>query len=155
MTDNGPPAIVAGEKDTLLGFLRYLRESIIRKVEDLPLDVAGAPAVPSGTSPLGLIKHLAGAELVWLEWAFLGRDPFPELGMEISESDTVASCIAAFRAAAARADEIWAGLDDLDAVSAREGRTLRWILVHTVEEFSRHAGHLDIIREQIDGRIGR
>ncbi|NUP54056.1 MAG: DUF664 domain-containing protein [Catenulispora sp.] len=155
MTDQGPPAIVAGEKETLLGFLRYLREAIIRKVEDLPDDVARAPGVPSGTSPLGVIKHLTGAELVWLEWAFLGRDPFPELGMEVSESDTVESCVAAFRAASARSEELLADLTDLDAVSVREDRTLRWILVHTVEEFSRHAGHLDILREQIDGRIGR
>ena len=155
MTDIGPPAIVAGEKDTLVGFLRYLREAIIRKVEDLPDEVARTSVVPSGTSPLGLIKHLTGAELVWLEWAFLGRDPFPELGMKVSESDTVTSCLAAFRASSARFDELIADLDDLDAVSAREDRTLRWILVHTVEEFSRHAGHLDILREQIDGRVGR
>jgi hypothetical protein len=155
MTDNGPPAIVAGEKETLLAFLQYLREAIIRKVEDLPLDIARSPAVPSGTSPLGLIKHLTGAELVWLEWAFLGRDPFPELSMEVAETDTVASCITAFRAASTQADQIWSTLHDLDAVSTRENRTLRWILVHTVEEFSRHAGHLDILREQIDGQVGR
>ncbi|MBW8806672.1 MAG: DinB family protein [Catenulisporales bacterium] len=155
MTDIRPPAIVAGEKDTLVAFLRYLREAIIRKVEGLPDEVARTPGVPSGTSPLGLIKHLAGVERVWLEWAFLGRETFPELSMAVSETDTVESCVAAFRAASARADEILSTLDDLDAVSAREDRTLRWILVHTVEEFARHAGHLDILREQIDGRIGR
>ncbi|GAA1964023.1 DinB family protein [Catenulispora subtropica] len=155
MTDNRPPAIAAGEKDTLIAFHRYLREAIIRKVEDLPDTAARTPGVPSGTSPLGLIKHLTGAELVWLEWAFLGRDPFPELGMDVTETDTVESCIAAYRAAAARADEIWDSLDDLDAVSAREDRTLRWILVHTVEELARHAGHIDILREQIDGQVGR
>ena len=155
MTDNRPPAIVAGEKQTLLAFVSYLREAIIRKVEDLPDGKARTPGVPSGTSPLGLIKHLTGAEVVWLEWAFLGRDPFPELGMDVSETDTVESCITAFRAAAARADEIWNSLDDLDAVSAREDRTLRWILVHHVEELARHAGHVDILREQIDGEVGR
>jgi hypothetical protein len=67
----------------------------------------------------------------------------------------VESCIAAFRAASARSDALLAELHDLDAVSVRENRTLRWILVHTVEEFSRHAGHLDILREQIDGQVGR
>ena len=155
MSDQGPPAVVAGEKDTLLAFLRYLREAIIRKVEGLPDGVARRPAVPSGTSPLGMLKHLAGAELVWLEWAFLGRDPFPELGMDVTEADTVAGCVAAYRTAAARADAIWATLDDLDAVSVREDRTLRWILVHTVEELARHAGHVDIMRELIDGSVGR
>jgi hypothetical protein len=155
MSDLGPPAVVAGEKETLLAFLRYLREAIIRKVEGLPDDVARRPGVPSGTSPLGIIKHLTGAELVWLEWAFLGRDPFPELSMDVAEADTVESCIAAYRAATARADALWAPLDDLDAVSAREDRTLRWILVHTVEELARHAGHLDILRERIDGSVGR
>jgi uncharacterized damage-inducible protein DinB len=155
MTDNNPPAIVAGEKETLIAFQRYLREAIIRKVEDLPDEAARTPGVPSGTSPLGLIKHLTGAELVWLEWAFLGRGPFPELGMDVTETDTVESCIAALRATAARADQIWDSLDDLDAVSARENRTLRWILVHTVEELARHAGHMDILREQIDGQVGR
>ena len=75
--------------------------------------------------------------------------------MEVSETDTVAGCVAAYRATATRADAIWATLDDLDAVSAREDRTLRWILVHTVEELARHAGHLDIMREMIDGSVGR
>src|SRR2546423_10559280 len=132
MTDIRPPAIVAGEKDTLVAFLRYLREAIIRKVEGLPDEVARIPGVPSGTSPLGLIKHLAGVERVWLEWAFLGRETFPELSMAVSETDTVESCVAAFRAASARPAEILSTLDDLDAVTAREDRTLRWILVHTV-----------------------
>ena len=155
MPDIKPPAVVAGEKETLLAFLRYLREAVIRKVADLPDDAARRPQVPSGTSPLGLLKHLTGAEAVWLEWAFLGREPFPELGMEVTDSDTVEGCVAAYRAAAARADAIYASLDDLDAVSAREDRTLRWILVHTVEETARHAGHLDILREMIDGSVGR
>ena len=155
MTDIGPPAVVAGEKETLLAFLRYLREAVIRKVEGLPDDVARTSRVPSGTSPLGMLKHLTGAERVWLEWAFLGREPFPELGMEVSESDTVEGCVAAYRAAGARADAIFESLDDLDAVSVRENRTLRWILVHTVEETARHAGHLDILRELTDGSVGR
>jgi hypothetical protein len=155
MSDLGPPAVVAGEKETLLAFMRYLREAIIRKVEDLSDDIARRPGVPSGTSPLGMLKHLTGAELVWLEWAFLGREPFPELGMDVAATDTVQECVAAYRAATARADTIWATLDDLDAVSVREDRTLRWILVHTVEELARHAGHLDILRELIDGSVGR
>ncbi|MBS2535511.1 DUF664 domain-containing protein [Catenulispora sp. NF23] len=104
MSDLGPPAVVAGEKETLLAFLRYLREAIIRKV---------------------------------------------------AETDTVARCVAAYRAATVRADALWASLDDLDAVSVREDRTLRWILVHTVEELARHAGQLDILRELIDGDVGR
>ncbi|ACU75856.1 protein of unknown function DUF664 [Catenulispora acidiphila DSM 44928] len=155
MSDQGPPAVVAGEKDTLLTFMRYLREAIIRKAEGLPDDIARRSGLPTGASPLGLLKHLTGVEVVWLEWAFLGRDPFPELGMDVVETDTVASCVAAYRAAAARADAIWATLDDLDAVSAREDRTLRWILVHTVEELARHAGHMDVMREMIDGSAGR
>ena len=155
MSDIRPPAVVAGEKETLLAFLRYLREAIIRKVEGLPDAVARTPGVPSGTSPLGIIKHLTGAELVWLEWAFLGRDEMPELSMEVSETDTVEGCVAAYRRTAARADEILDSLDDLDAVSVRENRTLRWILVHTVEELARHAGHMDILRELIDGEVGR
>jgi hypothetical protein len=155
MSDLGPPAIVAGEKETLLAFMRYLREAIIRKVEGLPDDKARHPGVPSGTSPLGIIKHLTGAELVWLQWAFLGRDPFPELSMDVADTDTVEACIASYRAATTQADTIWASLNDLDAVSARENRTLRWILVHTVEELARHAGHLDILRELLDGSVGR
>ena len=155
MTDIGPPAVVAAEKETLLAFLRYLREAVIRKVEGLPEEVARKPQVPSGASPLGMLKHLTGAEAVWLEWAFLGRDRYPELGMDVTESDTVESCVAAYHAAGTRADAIYESLDDLDAVSVREDRTLRWILVHTVEETARHAGHLDIMRELIDGAVGR
>ena len=155
MTDVEPPAVVAGEKQTLVAYLRYLREAVIRKVEGLPDVEARRPAVVSGTSPLGLIKHLTGAELVWLEWAFLGLDPMPELGMEVSATDTVEGCVAEYRKAGKCADAILASLDDLDAVSVREGRTLRWILVHLVEELARHAGHLDILRELFDGSAGR
>ncbi|MFD0631876.1 DUF664 domain-containing protein [Catenulispora yoronensis] len=102
-----------------------------------------------------MIKHLTGAELVWLEWAYLGHDPIPELSMTLTEEDTVKSCITAFRKASAHADELLKPLTNLDTTSHRENRTLRWILIHTIEELARHAGHLDILREQYDGQTGR
>jgi hypothetical protein len=76
------------------------------------------------------------------------------------EGDTVASAVAAYRAAAIRNDEIVAAAGDLSAMCKRkppttEPMSLRWILVHMIEETGRHAGHADILREQIDGATGR
>ncbi|MGH6655324.1 MAG: DinB family protein, partial [Actinocrinis sp.] len=152
--DTRPPDVVGGEKATLVAFLDYLREAVAVKVEGVADDAARRPGVRSGTSLLGLLKHLAGVERVWFQWAFEGRDPSPDLDMDPADSDTVASLLVDYRAAARRSNEIIAACDDLGRVSVRTERSLRWILVHMIEETARHAGHADILRERIDGLTG-
>lgn len=159
--DLRPPEVHADEKATLLTFLGYLRESLIRKTEGLPDAAAAAPAVPSGTSLLGLLRHLAAVELNWFVWAYGGADREPwDDDVVAAEGDTVAAAVAAYRDAVRRADAVAAACADLERPGARSLRetappSMRWILVHMIEETGRHAGHADIIRELHDGAVGR
>jgi hypothetical protein len=160
VTDHRTPFTIADEKRTLCDFLDYLRDAIVRKAHGLDEDEVRRSTVPSGTSLLGLVKHLTFVELAWFEWSFAGLDIRLPSG-DLEPDDTAASVIAAYRAATERANDVIAGCDDLGRLSARTGiaphepLSMRWILVHMIEETGRHAGHADIIREQIDGATGR
>ncbi|WP_308271159.1 DinB family protein [Kitasatospora sp. SUK 42] len=161
--DVRPPSLNADERTTLLSFLDYLRQAVIGKVAGVSDEDARRPGVASGTSLLWLVRHLTVVELNWFEWAYRG------LGAEPLETDevpldgaTLAGEIAAYRAAIARSNAVAADAPDLDRPGARslrpddtEGPSLRWVLVHMIEETGRHAGHADILREQLDGAVGR
>ncbi|TDC31554.1 DinB family protein [Kribbella albertanoniae] len=155
--DAGPPRTGGSEKETLVGFLDYLREAVARKVEGAPEPAVRTPGVESGTSVLGLAKHLTAVE----RYYFLGADVRSWPGtMRPGAKDTVESVVAAYREAVRQANEVIAGYVDLTAPApptARKGSeaSMRWLLVHMIEETGRHAGHVDILREQIDGATGR
>jgi len=159
--DLRPPESNADEKTTLLTFLGYLRESLVRKTEGVPDEVADSPAVPSGTSLSWLIRHLTAVELNWFLWAYDGADvPQWDDDPKPGHGQTLEQIVAAYREAAARADAVVAACDDLDRPGARSLRetappNLRWVLVHMIEETGRHAGHADILRELYDGSVGR
>ncbi|WNI18646.1 DinB family protein [Actinacidiphila sp. ITFR-21] len=159
--DLRPPEAHADERATLLTFLQYLRDAVIRKVEDLPDEASRASPVRSGTSLLGLVRHLAAVELNWFVWAYEGPDRERwDDDLTPAEDETVASAVAAYRAAIRRADAVVAGCADLARPGARSLRetdppSMRWILVHMIEETGRHAGHADILRELYDGAAGR
>ncbi len=156
-TDRRPPRVLSGERDTLLAFLGYLRESLIGKLEGLSETDARRTFVASGTNLIGLVMHVAQTEHVWVvnRWAGDPQQPpheFPRPG------DTVESVAVAARATGERVDALIRACDDVDTKSADPDMAdvpLRWILVHLVEEVGRHAGHADILREQIDGATGR
>jgi uncharacterized damage-inducible protein DinB len=156
------PGTDADERTTLLAFLRYLREAVVAKLDGLPDRDVRSPGVPSGTSLLGLVKHLTGVELNWFAWSYAGEggeNPWDD-DLTMTESDTTASVLAAYREAAGRSDRIIDNAPDLDRPGVRSLRetpppSLRWILVHLIEETGRHAGHADILREQLDGATGR
>jgi uncharacterized damage-inducible protein DinB len=157
--DRPTPFALADEKQTLRQFLDYLRECVIAKAEGLDDEAVRRPLVPSGTSLLGLVSHLAVVEAYWFQWAFAGLDV--ELSRVTPDSEAApASVIAAYREAVRRSNEVIDGCDDVDRTCVREGlapqpMSMRWLLVHMVEETARHAGHADIVREQIDGETGR
>jgi uncharacterized damage-inducible protein DinB len=159
MADRRTPFTNAGERETLVAFLDYLREAVLVKVSGLDDDALRRTLVPSGTSLLGLVKHLTAVEIAWSPFAFAGADVRVPNG-ELEPDDTTASVIDGYRAAIARSAEILAAGADLDqrcvhAATAPERMSLRWVLVHMVEETGRHAGHADILREQLDGQVGR
>ena len=157
--DRRTPLRLTDEKGTLLDFLGYLRESVILKVDHLDEAAARRSSVPTGTNLLGLIKHLTTVEALWFQFAFAGQD-ITVPGDELGPSDTVTSAVAAYRDVVRASNEIVDLCDDLNRLCARalttpEPLSLRWLLVHMVEETARHAGHADILREQIDGSTGR
>lgn len=158
-------------KDTLVEYLQSARDAVVWKVEGLGEYDARRPLTPTGTNLLGLVKHLAGVELgyfgdtfgrpsgIALPWVDDGADPNDDLHLTVDESR--AWVLDLYRTAWAHAADTVAELD-LDA----EGRvpwwpagqdrvTLHQVLVHVVAETSRHAGHADIVREAIDGAVGR
>ena len=159
--DLGPPSIDADEKTTLVTYLDYLREAVSAKVAGLSDLQAGTPGVASGTSLLGLIKHLTAVELNWFVWAYDGADvPMWDMRVQPAADDTGAGLIESYRAAIVRGNDIVAHCADLSRPGVRSLRptaapSMRWILVHMIEETARHAGHADILREQIDGTVGR
>jgi uncharacterized protein DUF664 len=155
--DAGPPWPGADERSTLLGFLDYLRDSIAGKVADVPEPQVRTAGVASGTNLLGLIKHLTRVE----HFYFLG-EPIDNIRrtMRPKRDETVDGLLADYRRTIAQANEVIGTWADLTLDAPRPpGRGLppsrRWVLVHMIEETSRHAGHADILREQIDGSTGR
>jgi uncharacterized damage-inducible protein DinB len=150
------------EREVLEGFLDWFRGVVEHKLDGLGRAELVEVRMPSGTTMLGIVKHLASAERLWFRTRFLGE---PDEGWDsdesfrITESDTVESVLDRYRAECAFSRAAVAGAPSLDAVAAVEHPiygdvTLRWILVHIIEETARHAGHLDILRELTDGRTG-
>jgi hypothetical protein len=152
--DTGPPGTGDGEKATLLGFLDYLRSAVANKVAGVPEPQVRTGGVPSGTNLLGLVRHLTFVERFY----FLGEkvDDWGDT-MRPSPEETVDSVLVGYRQAVERANHVIEACTDLNQRVPRRGPALsmRWVLVHMIEETARHAGHADILREQIDGSTGR
>ncbi|MFI6216966.1 DinB family protein [Nocardia brasiliensis] len=150
-----PPRTGSSEAETLRGFLDYLRDSIAAKVDGAPEPQVRTAAVASGTNLLGLLTHLTAVE----RSMFLGDNVTDwQATFHADPADTVADVVARYREAVALANEILDGCADLTAPIPRPGRpapSVRWALAHMIEETGRHAGHADILRELIDGTIGR
>jgi uncharacterized damage-inducible protein DinB len=151
------------EKDSLHAFLRKQRTVMRWKLDGLGDDDLRRPMTPSGTTLLGMVKHLAAVEYGWFCETF-GRDtePLPfdeddeEADLRIEPHERTEDVLAFYERACAASDEVIEDLD-LDATgTAWSGETmsLRWVVVHMIEETARHAGHADIIRELIDGTTG-
>lgn len=153
--DQGPPAAVTGELETLLAFLGYLRGGVIKKVAGLTPGQLDHATVPSGTSLRWLIAHLTEVEMGWVHYAFADL-PEPEL----EEATTADALIRGYRKIAATTDAAARAANTVDDVGVHPFGsagpwTLRWTLTHLLEETARHTGHADIIRELIDGSTGR
>jgi uncharacterized damage-inducible protein DinB len=151
----------SGELDTALAFLNFNRESVLKKADGLDDEQLRRVLVRSGTNLLGLIKHLAAAERYWFGLQLTGVK-HPEgykLGMKVPKGITAETVIGDYRTAIAESNAAIIAAGDPQAQLAKlvNGRrlTLRWLLAHMTSETARHAGHADILREQIDGTTGR
>ena len=151
------------EKESLQVALDRHREVMLWKLEGLDDADLRRPMTASGTSLLGLVKHLAAVEYGWFCDTF-GREaepmPFdeddPDADLRIRPDETTDEVLAFYGRARAAADRAIDELEVKDTGTAWFGETvtMRWVLIHMVEETARHAGHADIIRELIDGMAG-
>ena len=169
------PPLRVDEATTLRTFLDYHRDTLRMKTEGLTQEQLAQTLPPSTMSLGGLVKHLSLVEDNWFSVVLLGNDddePWQGVDWEADRDwewhtaaddspeelrrifdETVADCDRIVDEALAGPT----GLDALSVVSSRRGHgqfSLRWILVHLIEEYARHNGHADLIRESIDGQTG-
>lgn len=156
-------APVAGaEKEVLEGFLDHYRATILGICRGLSEEQLRRSFVPSGTTLLGMVKHLAYVELGWfvenvanepVDYPF-DLDGDPDVDFQVGEDETAEEIFELYRSACerSRAALAAASLDDpvLNPSRSRD-YNVRWVVVHMIEETARHAGHADIIRELLDG----
>lgn len=151
----------ADERTTLQGYLDRQRELVHWKLAGLSDADARNVASPTGLTIHGLVRHLENVERSWLRDTMVGEqglaydwtDDDPDGELHVPDDVALADLLAAYRAETRRCDAAVADLD-LDAVSVRREKSLRWVLLHLVEETSRHLGHLDLLCELADGRVG-
>jgi hypothetical protein len=150
--------LIGSEREQLEAFLEDNRSELAATLDGLTEEQARRSLVPSLTTLLSLVKHATFVERVWFQVSLLGRTR-AELGLpedsedsfRLAAADSIESISADFAAACdeSRAAAAGYGLDDLVLHNRRGPLTLRWVYVHMVEELARHAGHADILREQI------
>jgi uncharacterized damage-inducible protein DinB len=152
-----------GEKESLYVSLDRQRDVVLWKLEGLTDGQLRRPMTPSGTNLLGLVKHLAFVEYGWFCDTF-GREfesiPYdeddPDADLRVEPDETTADVLALYARARAAADRTVdeLSMDDTGTAWFGEPVSLRWVLIHMIEETARHAGHIDILRELIDGATG-
>ncbi|MGA7204734.1 MAG: DinB family protein [Specibacter sp.] len=156
-----PP--LGDEKTCLHVALQRHRDAILWKLDGVNDADIRHPMVPSGTSLLGLVKHLASVEYGWFCSTF-GReteplpdiDADPEADMRAADNETTQDILDFYQRACAAADEVITAVGLEETGTSWDGKevSMRWVLLHMVEETARHAGHADIVRELIDGLTG-
>ncbi|GGM73909.1 hypothetical protein GCM10012275_50760 [Longimycelium tulufanense] len=160
-------AATAGEQPTLEAFLDFYRDAVKRKAVGLSEADVCRRLVPSMTTLAGLVKHLRWVEVNWFQRVLaqipddqLGPLPFreddPDATMRLEPGETLSALLDEYDRQCAISRSITAEHDPDTIVPHPElGEvSLRWIYVHMIEETARHAGHADILREQIDGAVG-
>ena len=157
------------ERSTLREYLRAYRVTLEMKCADLDAEeLARRSVLPSTMSLLGLIRHLADVERYWFRHVLAGMDSSRLYGSDgdreadwngaVADPKVVAEAWEAWRGEVAFADRFVQQAGDL-AVTGRQSDSrpiqLREVLVHMIEEYARHCGHADLLRERIDGRVGQ
>ncbi|MGW7382372.1 DinB family protein [Streptomyces sp. NPDC054794] len=157
-----------GELDTLVGYLRDQRLTLEMKCAGLDAEAMARRSVPpSNLSLLGLVRHLADVERHWFRQVMAGQDvprryrtaedPSGDFDGAVPDPEAVAEAWRSWRAEVAFAERFVDEASSLDVTGTDgdEPVALREILVHMIEEYARHNGHADFLRERIDGRVGQ
>lgn len=163
-----PSETLSDPRELIVGFLDFYRDAVLRKLEGLSEEELRSSRLPSGWTPLALLKHLAGVERRWFRWGFAAErvdspwfEDGPDGRWQVGAEETTDGVKALFRDECASSRRIVAAAR-LEDVAASGGRfnppdpqpTLAWILFHVLQEYARHTGHLDVVRELADGTVG-
>ena len=163
------PPTTGDERSTLVGFLGWMRQTLELKCGGLDAEQLAARAVePSSMSLLGLVRHTADVERHWFRRVLAGEDAPPHYWSDegpdvdwagaVADPRVVTESWITWRAEVAFAERFVAGAPDLDVAGELGDHgpiSLRWVLIHMVEEYGRHIGHADLLRERIDGAVGQ
>lgn len=168
--ERAEPDLVGDEMTLLTQFLDYYRATILEKSAGLTKEQLSQRLGPSTLTLAGLVKHMALVEQGWFRERLLGEDPIepwasvdwnasPDWDFDTAGDDDPDDLFRMYEEACERSREAVTQVGDLDALMAKPNRrgevmSLRWILLHMIEETARHAGHADLIRESIDGVTG-
>ncbi|MGW1467417.1 DinB family protein [Streptomyces sp. NPDC002308] len=160
--DNGESS-PEGELPTLQDYLKDYRLTLLMKCEGLsPEQLARRSVPPSTMSLLGLVRHLAEVERDWRNW-ITDADPLPKLYAQrdgdfdgaVAEQSVVDGAYADLAREQAATDAALYAHPDLGERLGEDGIAVRELLVHRIEEYARHCGHADLLRECVDGRVGQ
>jgi uncharacterized protein DUF664 len=162
--DRVDPPFSGSERVQLGGFLDYLRDTIVYKCKGLSDEQASRSTLPSPLlTAAGIVKHLRWVEAFWFETVLLGKedrapytDSDPDADWRVETGETISGLLNDYAAQCEVSREIVTGLEFDHEVPFRDQGTVsvRWVLIHMVEETGRHAGHLDVVRELLDGLTG-
>ncbi|MCZ2822658.1 DinB family protein [Modestobacter sp. VKM Ac-2977] len=168
------PPYLDGERPAVRAWLEYQRGTLLTKCAGLTPEQLGERSVPpSSLSLRGLVRHMTEVERGWFRRVLAGQDApdqyctpddpdgdFDGVGRDADEPDTVAGEFARFAEECQVSREIADGFGSLDELGrgrtsrSREQVSLRWVYLHMIEEYARHNGHPDLLRERIDGATG-
>ena len=161
--------VLSGERETLVDYLRAYRLALRMKCDGLDAEQMARRSVPPSTlSLLGLVRHLADVERSWFRQVLAGEDApryyrtaedrDADFNGAVAEDDVVAEAWRHWEEEVAYAEEFVDRVDDLGTLSRsthRDKIAVREVVVHMIEEYARHVGHADLLRECIDGRTGQ
>jgi uncharacterized damage-inducible protein DinB len=163
--ERAEPPLAAQEREMLNSWLEFHRDTLALKCAGLTADQLRQRAVrPSRLSLLGLVRHMAEGERQWFAMVLGGEqipyhyytDDDPEAEFDDIDDADVAEAFETWRSECAAARERVAAAPSLDVTGTQDGKdfSLRWIMIHMIEEYARHNGHADLLRERIDGTVG-
>jgi hypothetical protein len=164
-----PPDTLTDTRELILGYLDYYRAALLRKLDGMSEEDLRGSRLPSGWAPLALLKHLAFVERRWFRWGFAAEQVDPVWGEEdpdtkkwhVGAEESTQEIRALFLDECARSREIVARAELRDPARTGGGfnppehnPALIWILFHMLQEYARHVGQLDVVREMADGVTG-
>jgi uncharacterized damage-inducible protein DinB len=158
-----PTTRIDSRAEVLLGYLDYFRSVLVERLQSLPAAELRASRLPSGWTPIQLLKHVTQVEVRWLVWGFEGQDveqPWADQRdgrWYVADDESLAELVAALHAQADRSRAVVQAHDLAEAGQpgerwdGAEPATLERVLLHLIQEYARHLGHLDIVTELAGG----